>query len=201
MSKTKTNLPIGKRIVKVPEGMGTGYVQKTEPEPRIATGVRETTVPVPGDGVMRKLKPDFDWGGQFKNFTKLNAILARNGLAFTKVARHINPNATPAYTVRDRHNKTCTLITYLAVCAGHIVWYKYEGECAGGGQNHVFVNNVKMKLTCFLAKSDHEQDELLMGRKEIMGNDSRKAREKLAKMYPEKWDSISRGMTGMDEGY
>lgn len=158
MAKTKQNFAIGKRIVDQHDDV------------RIATGVRQTTIPAPGDQKMRKLSQKVmdttPWGGQFSNFQQLRTILARNGLAFKTIGIYVNEKGTPAYTARDR-SKNVTLITYLLVCPGHMVWYKYEGYTAGGGQNHVFVANRKIKLTAFLEFSDDEQDRLLMGKAPI----------------------------------
>ena len=41
------------------------------------------------------------------------------------------------------------------------IWQKYESVANGSGQNHVFVNDTRMKMSWFVAMTPEQQDELI----------------------------------------
>ena len=42
-----------------------------------------------------------------------------------------------------------------------IFWYKYEGKTPGGGQNSLFINGNKIKLTKWLRMTSEERDQII----------------------------------------
>ena len=40
-------------------------------------------------------------------------------------------------------------------------WYKYEGKTAGGGQNSLFINGNKIKVTKWLRMTSEERDQII----------------------------------------
>lgn len=55
------------------------------------------------------------------------------------------------------------LINFIAEAPG-LIWHKYEGTVAGGGQNYIYVAGKQMKTTHFLARTPDEQDALIQAK-------------------------------------
>ena len=129
---------------------------------KIPTGVRKSYLPnlaLSKNGWQGH--PDtFRWNEPMgRNHRALKEILARNGLGFTDmVSRAYEGEAD--YFRRDRTTIKPTLYMFVAV-SPRPVWYKYEGDCQGGGQNWVYVGQRKMKLSEFRSLSSNKQDQLL----------------------------------------
>jgi len=128
---------------------------------RVTTGVRQVTVPAPG-GVWTRIGSKYPWHKQLANYQGIEAALNRNGHKLTQIASSTY-KGTPAYTVRDRWNKTVNLTSFVAIAPGVLVWQKYEGETAGGGQNYIYVGGEKIKTTWFLSLSPKKQDQMIDG--------------------------------------
>jgi ABC-type nitrate/sulfonate/bicarbonate transport system substrate-binding protein len=111
---------------------------------------------------------------QQKNFDMLQLALSRNGLKFTFVSAATYPGS-PAYDKRAANSydsdgtclQTVDLTRFVVVAASGsqpaMVWEKYEGLAAGGGQNHVYVGGRKIKTQAFLSLSPEQQDRLIQG--------------------------------------
>ncbi len=140
---------------------------------RFRTGVRNTTIVNPAwlhenfdsneYGAIRcmgttaetfqGLCSDYDFRLQTKNFKALQEILKRNGTDFLYVAA-----ARYMGDVRNHRFVACS-------ADGSLVWNKYVGYIAQGGQNHIYVSGMRIKVSVFLGLSDYKQDALLSGSK------------------------------------
>jgi hypothetical protein len=137
---------------------------------RFHTGIRNTTIPNPAAlyrfsrdavSVFEGRVEDYDFKQQYSNFFKLQAVLRTNG---TK----LGPIAVATY-VGDggySNNWKPRNLTRFVSCSedGRLMWEKYEGSSAGGGQNYVFVCGMKIKLSDFLVFSAKVQRDLLRGK-------------------------------------
>lgn len=140
---------------------------------RFATGVRNTTVvnpawlhrthtsneygrlrdfSVPVD-TFEGLCSEYDFGLQSRNFKALQDVLHRHGTDFLYVAA-----ARYKGNVRNHRFVACS-------ADGSLVWNKYVGFAAQGGQNHVYVAGMRIKVSVFLGLKKTEQNALLSGSK------------------------------------
>lgn len=145
----------------------TGFVfsdisQGHRVDTRVATGVRKTTVALPDEknGFVR-INKNTPWNYQEDNFDSLQAILARNGKSLTRVSMYTNTRARPHYQANRSGGRTVNLTSFVALCTDTLVWHKYEGQTAGGGQNTIYVGGEKMQLTRFLRLQKARQDKLI----------------------------------------
>ena len=147
----------------------TGFVfsdisQGHRVDTRVATGVRKTTVALPDEknGFVR-INKNTPWNYQHENFDDIQEILARHGKRLTRVSMYTDTDGIPHYQDIGgrRAGRKVNLTSFVALCTDTLVWQKYEGRCAGGGQNTVYVGGEKMKLTTFLDLSKAKQDKLI----------------------------------------
>lgn len=136
---------------------------------RIPTGVKKQTINMPW-GDFYGNPNDYDFKRQADNWNVIKAALERNGLT-TMVMGVKTTKALPSYCAwRDTAVGGGGNLTSFTLVAGtkdgiNFVWEKYEGQTAGGGQNHVYARGQKIKTTRFVAMTADEQDEFLMGDK------------------------------------
>ncbi len=125
---------------------------------RFATGIRQVTIPNPAyihrnnptAHTYEGLCSNYDFEKQTDNFKRLQAVLRENGTDFLFVAA--------AHYRGDLH----TNHRFVACSAdGSLLWDKYVGFVAQGGQNHVFVGGMRVKVSIFLRLSKDEQRALL----------------------------------------
>lgn len=136
---------------------------------RFATGIRQLTIPNPAR--LHRSTNEYGWFGrlrhgnaktfeglcseysfekQTKNFKRLQAVLRANGTDFLYVAS--------AHYRGDLH----TNHRFVACAAdGSLLWNKYVGFVAQGGQNHVYVGGMRIKVSIFLKLTPPEQRALL----------------------------------------
>jgi hypothetical protein len=92
---------------------------------------------------------DYNFRLQAENYIKLRNILRRNGTDFLYVAA--------ARYMGDKRNHR-----FVACSAdGSLLWNKYVGFIAQGGQNHVYVAGRRVKTSIFLGLKPEQQDALL----------------------------------------
>jgi hypothetical protein len=140
---------------------------------RFATGIRQVTIPNPawlhrstneygwfgrrrvGEAkTFEGLCSDYDFKKQTENYNRLRAVLLENGTDFLYVAS--------AQYRGDLH----TNHRFVACAAdGSLLWHKYVGFVAQGGQNHVFVGGMRIKVSIFLKLTKAEQRALLSNSK------------------------------------
>jgi len=125
---------------------------------RFETGYRQVTIPNPAylrrnDLTARTyegLCSDYDFEKQTTNFQRLREVLRKNGTDFLYVAS--------AHYRGDLH----TNHRFVACAAdGSLLWNKYVAFVAQGGQNHVFVGGMRIKVSVFLKLTPDEQRALL----------------------------------------
>ncbi len=92
---------------------------------------------------------DIDLLQQKTNYMKLQDILAEydmqlNYIWFAKFSRY--DSSTYHFVARTEE--------------GNIFWRKYEGKSFGSGQNFIYVNGIKFKLTVILTMTKEDRDEL-----------------------------------------
>lgn len=125
---------------------------------RFKTGVRSVTIPnpawlhrnTPDAKVFEGLCSDYNFDRQGMNFIRLQEVLERNGTNFLYVAA--------AKYQGDLH----TNHRFVACAAdGSLLWNKYVAHVAQGGQNHVYVGGIRIKVSVFLGLHDFQQDALL----------------------------------------
>lgn len=125
---------------------------------RFATGIRRVTVPNPAylhrndptAKVFEGRTANYDFKKQTNNYTALEAVLRDFGTRFLYVAS--------AQYKGDLH----TNHRFVAVAEdGSLLWHKYVGFVAQGGQNHVFVGGMRIKVSIFLKLNKEEQQALL----------------------------------------
>jgi hypothetical protein len=162
---------------------------------RFYTGVRNTTIPNPAwlhrtqtttvDGwplrevgteaeTFEGLCSEYDFEKQTTNFRRLREVLRANGTDFLYVAS--------AHYRGDLH----TNHRFVACSAdGSLLWNKYVGFVAQGGQNHVYVAGMRIKVSVFLNLKSYEQRALLGGHRADI----------LAKMNPDKMRYLNEDKT------
>ncbi len=121
--------------------------EATGPE-KIPTGAGKSAIVNPAHTPTAKYEGDpaqYNFGAQARNYQALAAALARNGKKLDYIAVATAPIG------RD---------TFVATAPG-VVWHKYEGSSPAAGQNYLYVNGVKDKLTSFLSATPEEQDRML----------------------------------------
>jgi len=146
---------------------------------RIRTGMGNVTVPNPyhaSDSKSAYYGDDQKWINlymgdpeqyqfiskmQRANYEKLKAVLAAAGLKFDQFYA-----GTYLGTGGYNNPKGSAKLENIVGVVGNsetptLVWHKYEGAVAGGGQNHVYVGNAKYKLTDFLAAKPAWQQQQL----------------------------------------
>lgn len=125
---------------------------------RFATGIRQVTIPNPaalnrnsGTGrVFEGLCSDYDFEKQTTNYRRLREVLRANGTDFLYVAS--------SHQRGDLH----TNHRFVACAAdGSLLWNKYVAFVAQGGQNHVYVGGMRIKVSIFLKLKADEQRALL----------------------------------------
>ena len=92
---------------------------------------------------------DVDLLQQKTNYMKLQDILAEydmqlNYIWFAKFSRY--DSSTYHFVARTEE--------------GNVFWRKYEGKSFGSGQNYIYVNGIKFKLTVILTMTKEDRDEL-----------------------------------------
>jgi hypothetical protein len=93
---------------------------------------------------------DYDFERQATNFANLEKVLVANGTKFGLVAA--------AHYKGDLH----TNHRFVAAAEdGSLFWYKYVAHVAQGGQNHVYVAGMRVKVSLFLGLPAHQQKALL----------------------------------------
>jgi hypothetical protein len=134
---------------------------------RFATGIRQVTLPNPayryrngsfndygqrlGDSVtFEGLCSDYDFEKQTTNFRRLREVLRANGTDFLYVAS--------AHYRGDLHTNH-----RFVACSGdgRLLWNKYVAHVAQGGQNHVYVAGMRIKVSVFLKLNARKQRALL----------------------------------------
>lgn len=132
---------------------------------RFDTGIKKRTILNPcnefagvGDTkVFQGVADDYDFKHQSSNFLRLQKVLKDNGT-------ELGPLVAATYSgwASSWNNKMIRL-TRFVTCSkdGRLMWEKYEGKTSGGGQNHVYVAGMKIKLTDFLELGSREQWALL----------------------------------------
>lgn len=142
---------------------------------RFATGIRQVTIPNPAalysrpaSGRWGSPRPDnartfeglcseYNFEKQTDNFKRLQAVLRANGTDFLYVAS--------AHYRGDLH----TNHRFVACAAdGSLLWHKYVGFVAQGGQNHVFVGGMRIKVSIFLKLRADEQRALLSNSRSLI---------------------------------
>jgi len=125
---------------------------------RFATGIRQVTIPNPANlhrndptaRTFEGLCSEYDFKLQTTNFRRLREVLRANGTDFLYVASALYKG--------DLH----TNHRFVACAAdGSLLWHKYVGFVAQGGQNHVFVGGMRIKVSIFLELKADEQRALL----------------------------------------
>jgi hypothetical protein len=127
---------------------------------RLLTGIRNRTILNPAlyDTMCPTQKSyqgrveGYDFEKQAENFAKLDAVLRANGSRLAYVAA--------SHSKGDLH--TNHRFAVASEC-GKLMWYKYVAYVAQGGQNHVFVGGLRVRLSLFLNLTADEQTVLLSG--------------------------------------
>jgi len=133
---------------------------------RFHTGIRNTTIPNPAHlhrtdvgckhrhfgttaETFEGLCVDYNFRLQMENYLDLRRILRRNGTDFLYVA-------AARYEGDQRNHRFVACVKN-----GSLLWNKYVAYSAQGGQNHVYVAGMRIKVSLFLTLIDHQQDALL----------------------------------------
>ena len=128
---------------------------------RIHTGVRGVTIPNPAIWAAQRYREVTSFEGDVRNycferqavnFSNLQGVLRYHNKDFDQVAA--------AHYKGDLHRNHRFVVT---TRDGSLLWYKYVGFVAQGGQNHVFVAGMRVKVSRFLGYSPAMQGALLRG--------------------------------------
>ena len=130
---------------------------------RFRTGVRDTTIPCPaslhrgepGAKVFRGPSVTYNFEKQTENYLKLRRVLMTYGKDFNQVSS--------AHYRGDLHTNHRFVVTTVD---GSLLWNKYVGFVAQGGQNHVYVAGRRIKVSNFLGLKPAEQRALLSGKED-----------------------------------
>ncbi len=96
---------------------------------------------------------DFEFKTQQKNYDDLKSSFERYGITFTKI-----------YSIRwSTHGEPQNPNRYVFVVESNspVVWYKYEGNSDGSGQNYLYFGKNKIKLTQWLYASQEIRNNLV----------------------------------------
>lgn len=138
--------------------------------PKVYVGTRNTVIELPGarrDGELWEDVNSYDWKKQQANFSQLQAILQRHNAPLTKVSGNTRIGDLTTGNRLDYPNRQPVLQEFVAVSPGVLVWQKYEGAYAGGGQNYVYVGGRKIRLKEFLRLAPEKQDALIQQSSQI----------------------------------
>ncbi len=132
---------------------------------RFQTGVRNTTVPNPAQlhsknpkaYVFEGLASEYDFRKQLENYAKLEAVLQANGRSFLWVAGAYYPAVRNWVHFPPANNHRFNAVAD----DGSLLWHKYVGMEPMGGQNHVFVAGMRIKVSMFLELNAQQQTALL----------------------------------------
>lgn len=127
---------------------------------RIPTGVRATTIPnpailhetTPGATVFQGSSAKYNFKRQTGNYDALRKVLLANGTDFGVIAASEAPgdlHMNHRFVVRSKNGK--------------LLWNKYVAYVAQGGQNHVYVAGMRIKVSVFLKLKPKQQAVLLTG--------------------------------------
>ena len=94
---------------------------------------------------------DVDLLQQKTNYIKIQDILAEYDMQlsyiwFAKFSRY--DSSTYHFVARTEE--------------GNVFWRKYEGKSSGSGQNYIYVNGIKFKLTEILSMEKEDRDEIFL---------------------------------------
>ncbi len=85
---------------------------------------------------------DFDFKTQQKNYDNLKSSFEPFGITFTKVY------STRWSTCDEPQNPN--RYVFVVESNSPVVWYKYEGDSYGSGQNYIYFGKKKIKMTQWL---------------------------------------------------
>lgn len=124
---------------------------------RFRTGYKNTTIPNPARlnnylG-MRNFEGDvvgYNFEKQADNFRQLQEVLNPNGIHFTTIA-------STHYTGDCHTNHRFVVLTDNPA----VIWVKYVGYAAQGGQNHLYIHGRRIKVSVLLRCTPEQQTALL----------------------------------------
>lgn len=127
---------------------------------RIRTGFKDRTIPNPSTLSYSGLREvyegpvsGYDFKKQKANFVKLENALFDAGVQFTEVSGIV-------YDGDCGYNHRFVVLTNRE----NVLWYKYVGYAAQGGQNHMFIHGCRIKVSIFLSESADVRRALLDNR-------------------------------------
>lgn len=127
---------------------------------RIKTGIAKQSIYMPNKTFYGN--PDdfkFKSSAMVKYYAMLKGVFARNGLDTTFLGVETKLNSSSKH---KSSNPDVGLVSFVLVAGTSdcikFIWQKYEGYTSAGGQNHLFANGRKIKMTAFAAMTDDEQD-------------------------------------------
>jgi hypothetical protein len=132
---------------------------------RFHVGIRQVTIPNPAHlhrnnpaaRTFQGLCSDYNFEKQTENYIRLRNVLRDSGTDFLYVAS--------SHSRGDLH----TNHRFVACSTdGSLLWNKYVAFVAQGGQNHVYVGGMRIKVSTFLGLQQHEQRALLGGHRSII---------------------------------
>jgi hypothetical protein len=93
----------------------------------------------------------FDFAFQKNNYDKIKQNLEKIGYRLDYVI-------SKTYKALYCENYLTKFIAFNE--AKNVVWYKYEGKRLGVGQNMIYINSKKIKVTDFIKMADNELDNI-----------------------------------------
>lgn len=101
---------------------------------------------------------DFDFASmvptQYKNYQSIERLLNSFQIYFTEI------NIVKwTSQVRYRSQSRCKFI--IKTSNPNLLWYKYDAESPGGGNNLIYYKKQKIKTTCFIDRNENNLNELI----------------------------------------
>lgn len=123
----------------------TGYKARTIQNPLFLSGYNDLKTQV-ADVML------YDWKKQKANFDSLANILKEYGHPLETVA-----------SARYKGDRGENHRFVAADATGKVLWYKYVGYVAQGGQNHLWLHGFRIKVSSFLRLNPAKQNALVQG--------------------------------------
>jgi hypothetical protein len=96
---------------------------------------------------------NFEFKTQQENYDKLKESLAEYGIVLSKIY------ATRWSSYDDINNPN--RYVFVVESNSPVVWYKYEGNSVGSGQNYLYLGKKKIKLTQWLLTTKTTRDQFI----------------------------------------
>lgn len=113
----------------------------------------ETTYNYVGD--INNFNPETVIPTQLNNYKRIEELLNRQGIYFTEI------NIIKWNSKKNLYLSTNRCKFIVRTTNPNLLWYKYDTESAGGGNNLIYYKKEKIKTTIFRNYTDQELNELL----------------------------------------